>query len=192
MFDWWISGETLCLRLLNWHICAIQVFPALGLVNFDVSLIIFVDTLLISCRYIGLKFPPTPTFSNSWLRWGKHYIRWRYVTVRYTFFSRTCSKWNTIVSAKINKSALCNLLLENQTQCLTLIIKGINHGEWRHSVMTRKTDRIGLTFTIHTSQMQYNTSQKDKKVEVKNDRFRSTWSSSRLTLQRTVSDMSDT
>ena len=53
---------------LNWYVCAIQIFHALGLVNFDFTLIIFVGTLLTSCRYIGLKISLAFPFSNSWLR----------------------------------------------------------------------------------------------------------------------------
>ena len=43
----------------------IQIFSALGLGNFDFSLIILVGTLLTSCQYIGLKIslpPPPPHF----------------------------------------------------------------------------------------------------------------------------------
>ena len=52
--------ETLCLHLLNWCISAIQVFSAFSLVNLDFSFITFVNTLLTSCQYIGLKFPLPP------------------------------------------------------------------------------------------------------------------------------------
>ena len=60
--DWLMNQwrETVCLCILNWSIYATQVFPALGLINFDFSLITFVGTLPTSCRYIGLKISPNP------------------------------------------------------------------------------------------------------------------------------------
>ena len=61
--------EILCLRLLNWYICDSNVFSTVSFVNFDFSLIIFVGTLPISCRYNGLKISldSPPLFSNCWL-----------------------------------------------------------------------------------------------------------------------------
>ena len=42
------------------HKCNSNIFSALGLVNFGPSLNILVSTLLISCRYTGLKISPVP------------------------------------------------------------------------------------------------------------------------------------
>ena len=61
-FSVWLMNqwrEPLCLHLSNWYICATQIFSAIGLVNIDFPLIIFVGTLLTSCRYIGRKISPT-------------------------------------------------------------------------------------------------------------------------------------